>query len=152
MASGYDNNKSWPRKICKTNSQTSDKKMGWPNYLVYQRLEKGLIVILPYKGDLTCCGNWSGITIRRIAEQIFIIRNIIEHTVKWKYSCWRWERVDSGHQEPLSWKFMRYYGIPEKLILLYSDNNCAVVAPNGTSEWFKVKQGCSMSGFLLTPM
>ena len=51
---------------------------------------------------------------------------------------------------------MRYNGIPEKLIHLvkcmYSDNECAVVTPNGTSKWFKiksrVKQGCNMSGFL----
>ena len=62
---------------------------------------------------------------------------------------------DSVHQVTL-WKIMRYYGIPEKLIHLvkyrYSDNECAVVTPNGTSEWFKiksgVKQGFNMSGFL----
>ena len=61
--------------------------------------------------------------------------------------------LDSVHKV---WKVIRYYGIPIKLIHLvkciYSDNECAIVTPIGTSEWFKiisgVKQGCKMSDFL----
>ena len=63
---------------------------------------------------------------------------------------------DSVHQETL-WKIMKRYRVPTKVInlvkMFYTDVKCSVVTGGGLSDWFNVKsgvkQGCSMSGFLL---
>ena len=67
-------NKSRPRKIYNTNSQTSVKNMGWRNY-----------IILPKKGDLTYCGNRRGtcITLIRSTSKILGKLSLKELQRKW---------------------------------------------------------------------
>ena len=97
---------------------------------------------------------------RNTAEQLFILRNIIEQSVEWQTGLYInfvdfKKGFDSVHRESL-WNIMKYCGIPDKLIrmvqLLYEDTQCAVIDEGEESEWFSVKtgvkQGCSTSGFL----
>ena len=96
---------------------------------------------------------------RGTTEQIYILRNIIEQAAEWRSNLYvlfvDYEKAfDSVHRETL-WKILGHYGIPEKLItmikVMYSNNQCAVVDGEGTSDWFteiRSKQGCNMSGFL----
>ena len=97
---------------------------------------------------------------RGTADQIFILRNIIEQSIEWQSSLYvnfiDFEKAfDSVHRDSL-WLIMRSYGIPSKIInmvkALYDDFQCAVVDGQDTTEWFKiktgVKQGCNMSDLL----
>ena len=99
---------------------------------------------------------------RNTTEQIFVLRNIIEEVAEWNsslYLCFvDYEKAfDSIHRDTL-WKIMRCYGILTKVVrmvqVMYSNCTCAVVDGDGRTDWFEVKsgvkQGCNMSGFLLT--
>ena len=98
---------------------------------------------------------------RGTTEQIFILRNILEQVNEWQATLYinfvHFEKAfDSVHRNSL-WMIMSQYGIPQKIInivkALYDGFECAVVEKDATTEWFElttgVKQGCSMSGFLL---
>lgn len=98
---------------------------------------------------------------RSTIDQIFTLRNILEQVNEWNATLYThfidFEKAfDSIHRESL-WNIMSIYGIPEKLISLtkamYNNFECAVVKEGKTTEWFQVqsgvKQGCTMSGFLL---
>ncbi len=97
---------------------------------------------------------------RGTAEQIFVLRNIMEQTNEWQASLYLnfvdFEKAfDSIHRESL-WTILKEYGIPNKLIniirLFYDGFQCAVDDNGEEGEWFNiktgVKQGCNMSGFL----
>ena len=93
---------------------------------------------------------------RSTTEHIFVLRNVIEQSLEWNaslYTCFvDYEKAfDNVHRETL-WRIMQSYGIPSKFIrmvkLFYSNTKCAVITGTGQSNWFDVKQGCVMSGFL----
>ena len=97
---------------------------------------------------------------RSTIEQNFVLRNIIEQTVKWNailYICFiDYEKAfDSVHRETL-WRIMGSYSILPKLVrivqAMYKGSKCAVIDGRGKTDWFDVKsgvrQGCVMSGFL----
>ena len=80
-------------------------------------------------------------------EQIFVLRNIIEHSVEWNaslYICFiDYEKAfDSAHRETL-WRIMRSYGIPPKIIrmvqVMYRGSQCAVVDGRGKTDRFDIK-------------
>ena len=98
---------------------------------------------------------------RSTIDQIYTLRNILEQVHEWNATLYThfivFEKAfDSVHRESL-WNIMTIYGIPEELISLtkamYNNFECAVVEEGETTEWFQVqsgvKQGCTMSGFLL---
>ena len=97
---------------------------------------------------------------RSTIEQIFVLRNIIEQSVKWNaslYICFiDYEKAfDSVHRETL-WMIMSSYGIPPKLVrmiqAMYKGSKCAVIDGGGKTGWFDIKsgvrQGCVISGFV----
>ena len=93
---------------------------------------------------------------RSTTEQLFTLRKIIEQCTEWNAALFvnyvDFEKAfDSIHRDSL-WSIMAYYGIPDKLIrmvkLLYEAFECAVLEDGEESKWFRVKQGCTMSGFL----
>ena len=72
-------------ELLKADSETATKQIHllltkiWNNEQIPSDWKKGLIVILPKKGDLTCCGNWRGITLIPTTSKILgkiIIRRI----------------------------------------------------------------------------
>ena len=65
-----------PPEALKTDIETSTKlqfpviqKM-WTKEVIPAELKKGLIIKLPKKGDLTCCGNWRNITLLTTASKV----------------------------------------------------------------------------------
>ena len=97
---------------------------------------------------------------RGTTKQIFILRNIMEQSIKWQSPLYvnfkDFEKTfDSVHRKSL-WLIMLSFGIPSIIInmvkALFDDFKCAVVDGQDTTEWFKittgVKQGCSMSSLL----
>ena len=98
---------------------------------------------------------------RGTTDQIFTLRNIIEHVSEWQATTYLnfvdFEKAfDSIYRESL-WVIMAKYGIPEKIVkmvrVFYDDFNCAVGDQGETCEWSDIKTGvkqrCNMSGFLL---
>lgn len=97
---------------------------------------------------------------RSTIEQIFLLRNIVEQTIKWNSSLYvcvvDYEKAFGSVDRETLWKIMESYGIPPKLVrmvkAIYDGNQCAVVDGAGQTGWFDVKsgvkQGCNMSGFL----
>ena len=93
---------------------------------------------------------------RSTVEQIFILRNIIEQVVEWQSTLYvtfvDFEKAfDSVDRESL-WTIMSSYNKSIIQMILYEDNECAVLDEGEESEWFKiktgVKQGDVMSGFI----
>ena len=93
---------------------------------------------------------------RSTTEQIFVLCSIIEQVIEWNsclYLCFvDFEKAfDSVHRETL-WHLLKSYGIPTKLVsmvrAMYKNCRCAVMDETGHLEWFGVRQGCIMSGFL----
>ena len=98
---------------------------------------------------------------RGTTDQIFILRNIIEHVSEWQATLYLnfvdFEKAsDSIYRESL-WVIMAKYGIHEKIAkmvrVFYDDFTCAVQDQREICAWFDiktgVKQGCNMSGFLV---
>ena len=90
---------------------------------------------------------------------MFVLRNVrlLSGTQTSTFALLTFENnFDSVHRDTL-WKFMKAYGIPDKLIemvkIMYKDNRCSVAGDTGIHEWFDiksgVKQGCNMSGFFV---
>ena len=97
---------------------------------------------------------------RGTAEQIFILRNIVEQSIEWNSSLYAlfvdYEKAfDSVHRETL-WTIMKAYGIPGKFINIvrafYKNSRAAVIHGTNVSDWFEIlsglRQGCVLSGFL----
>jgi len=94
------------------------------------------------------------------AEQIFILRNIVEQSIEWQaplyinFIDFR-KAFDSIVREKL-WNILKSYGIPELFVdiikEMYKGSMSCVINNRQTSEWFPVRtgvrQGCVMSGFL----
>jgi hypothetical protein len=97
---------------------------------------------------------------RGTAEQIFILRNIVEQSIEWQaplyinFIDFR-KAFDSINRKKL-WKILRAYGIPDIYVNImqemYEGSSSCVINNGQTSDWFPVKtgvrQGCVMSGFL----
>ena len=94
---------------------------------------------------------------RGCTEQIFALRNIIEQCTEWQRELYinfvDFEKAfDSLHRESL-WKILRFYGVPQDLVLIikcfYNNFICSV---GNTELYFKigtgVRQGCVMSALL----
>ena len=55
----------------------------WEEESVPEDLSRGLIIKLPKKGDLTCCGNWRGVTLMSIVAKVLgsvLIKRIVAGT------------------------------------------------------------------------
>ena len=103
------------------------------------------IIIERIKGEVDCMLRKEQAvfrTIRSCIDQIFILRNIVEHCVEWNsplfinFVNFR-KAFDSVHRESL-WNIMTTYGIPGKLItmvkLFYNIFTCSVEHDGSYSE------------------
>ena len=84
---------------------------------------------------------------RGTTDQIFTLRNIIEHVSEWQATTYLnfvdFEKAfDSIYRESL-WVIMAKYGIPEKIVkmvrVFYDDFKCAVEDQGETCEWLTLK-------------
>ena len=97
---------------------------------------------------------------RSWADQIFVLRNIVEQSIEWNSSLYMnyidFEKAFDSIHHPSLWKIMKLYGLPDKIINIvkdmYASNMCCVRHEGKHSEWFQVqtgvRQGCIISPLL----
>ena len=97
---------------------------------------------------------------RSCAEQIFILRSIIEKCNEFQtplaISFINFTKVFDSIHRPSLWNIMRTYGIPPKVISaivqIYANSKCCIRTEDGYSGWFEVvtgvRQGCLLSPIL----
>ncbi|KAK3104671.1 hypothetical protein FSP39_007505 [Pinctada imbricata] len=97
---------------------------------------------------------------RSCCDQIFVLRNIIEQSIKWQSSLYlNFVYFTKGLRQCAPRKFaetLRLYGLPSKIIdvirVLHDGFKCSVIVENTQTEWFPVtsglKQGCMLSSLL----
>lgn len=91
---------------------------------------------------------------RGCAEQVFTLRNIIEHDTEWQTQLYVnfidfAKAFDSLHRESLR-KILRMYGVHQHLVLViksfYNNFTCKVGnSKNSCQVYTKVRQGCVMT-------
>ena len=97
---------------------------------------------------------------RSCSDLIFILRLMVEESREWNKKLYLlfidFEKAFDSVDRDTSWKILKYYGVPDKLvkiiIAIYEDSECCVRTENGDTRFFKimsgVKQGCVLKPFL----
>ena len=97
---------------------------------------------------------------RSCADQIASLRIIVEQSLEWNSPLYinfiDYEKAFDSVNRETSWKLLRHYGVPKKIISLiqctFQDISCKIAHAGQLSESFEVKtgvrQGCLLSPFL----
>jgi hypothetical protein len=84
-------------------------------------MEKGLLVKIPKKGDITQCNNWRGLTLLSVRSKVlnrFVlsrIKSVIEKPLQKEHASFQSNRSCVDHRTKM-WNIMKKYGIPKHII------------------------------------
>ena len=96
---------------------------------------------------------------RSCADQIFVLRNIIEQSVEWQrqlvVNFIDFKKAFDSLYRPSMWKILRSYGLPSKIInmikLLYEGSKSCVRVGGTNTEYFNITSGVKQ-GDVLSPI